>query len=244
MVKRLFPVLLILISVHCSAQTAPKTLTIPSADGITITGDVYAVGEGLPWILLCHQAGWSRGEYQETGPWLNENGFNCLAIDQRSGGKVNGVVNETNAEAKKHKKGTEYADAEQDIVAAMEYLFGTYGQPVILVGSSYSSSLVLKVAAEHPDKVRAVAAFAPGEYFGDAFNIAESIEGMDIPAFFTGSREEMQEQVPAIARAAACTNKVLYTPDGAGHHGARALWTSKEGYRGYREAFLNWLQSL
>ena len=46
-----------------------------------------------PVLVLFHQAGWSRGEYREIAPKLNELGYICLAIDQRSGKGVNGVAN-------------------------------------------------------------------------------------------------------------------------------------------------------
>lgn len=48
-------------------------------------------------------------------------GYNCMAIDQRSGGKINGVDNQTLIEALKASKDTGYPAAEQDIVAAVEY---------------------------------------------------------------------------------------------------------------------------
>ena len=58
-----------LLTSMCVAQTATQThksVTIKSADGIPITGDLYLAHDAsAPFILLCHQAGWSRGEYRE-----------------------------------------------------------------------------------------------------------------------------------------------------------------------------------
>jgi len=88
----------------------------------------------------------SRGEYSETGLRLNKFGFKLPGIDQRSGDAMNGVVNETAAEAKRMKKKQGYLDAEQDIIAAIDYLYEKYNKKVILCGSSYSASLVLKIA--------------------------------------------------------------------------------------------------
>src|SRR5438477_11180739 len=70
-------------------------ITFPSADGLIITADSYLQNDTLPWILLCHQAGYSRGEYKETAVKFENFGYNCLAIDQRSGDSVNGIKNET-----------------------------------------------------------------------------------------------------------------------------------------------------
>ena len=142
-----------------------ETLSFPSEDDLEITADLYHASTDGPVVVLCHQAGWSRGEYKETAKTLQERGYNCLAVDQRSGGAVNDTDNETFKRAEAAGKGTEFLDAEQDIVAAVNYMSERYGKPVILVGSSYSAALSLKVAAEN-DNVRAVLSFSPGEYFG------------------------------------------------------------------------------
>lgn len=87
-------------NVQVDSSSTKETISFPSKDGLEITADVYFTGDkSKPWILLCHQARWSRGEYNEIAPKLNALGFNCLATDQRSGKEVNGVTNETAARA-------------------------------------------------------------------------------------------------------------------------------------------------
>ena len=83
------------------SDTSPfLTITFSSADDTQLTADVYAPHDkSNPFIVLCHQAGWSRGEYRDIAPKLNQLGFNCMAIDQRSGEAVNDVANETFAAA-------------------------------------------------------------------------------------------------------------------------------------------------
>ena len=105
-------------------ETAWSTNEFPAPDDLKITADLYLVSEEkqTPLIVLCHQAGWSRGEYREIAPKLNQLGFNCLAIDQRSGGKVNDVPNETVRAALAAKKATTFIDAEQDIIAAIKWV--------------------------------------------------------------------------------------------------------------------------
>ena len=77
-----------------------KTVHYKSKDGIQITADLYMSHKtSAPFIVLFHQARWSRGEYREIAPKLNKMGFNCLAVDQRSGDAVNGVENETKKSA-------------------------------------------------------------------------------------------------------------------------------------------------
>src|SRR5437867_2572680 len=124
----------IILFLFASNIRAQQKITFPSQDGVTITADLYPVADSLPVILLCHQAGYSRGEYEATALRLNKFGFNCLAIDQRYGDEVNGVVNETAAEAKRLNKPRTNADAEQDIVSAADYLFNKYHKKIMILG--------------------------------------------------------------------------------------------------------------
>ena len=98
------------------AQSDPvfsgETITFKASDGISVTADLYMPHKATaPFIILYHQAGYSRGEYRSIAPQLNEMGFNCMAVDQRSGDKVNGVINETHKGAVASKLPTEYLDA-------------------------------------------------------------------------------------------------------------------------------------
>jgi hypothetical protein len=81
--KNLILILLITFSVQIKAQ---EKVSFKSSDGLEITADKYFTdSESAPLILLFHQAGWSRGEYNESAPKLNKLGFNCIAFAQRSG---------------------------------------------------------------------------------------------------------------------------------------------------------------
>lgn len=218
-----------------------ETVTFPSKDGITITGDLYMLNDTLPYMLLCHQAGYSRGEYKETAKRFNKLGFNCLAIDQRSGGEVNGVVNQTALEAKKAGKGTDYLDAEQDIIAALEYLYKKSGKPVALVGSSYSASLVLKIAVGNP-KVSLVIAFSPGEYFGNKMTLKKEIEKLDKPVW-VGSSAEEKAGCEDLMKNVLTGDKSIFAPAQKGDHGSKALWKSNSNYLDYWMSIMMFLDS-
>jgi len=224
----------------------PKTVEFESEDGLLVTVDVYApVADDAPAIVLCHQAGWSRGEYQEIAPKLNEMGFNCYAIDQRSGGGVNDIVNETNKRAANDGKGVAFLDAEQDIVAALKLVRRARGLgkgKVILWGSSYSAALSLRIAGEHPDLVDGVLAFAPGEYFkrfgkpGDW--IQASAKKIKAPAFITSAKKEhknwksIYEAIPGETG----ESKAMFVPETKGNHGSRALWEKFDDHEAYWDA--------
>lgn len=206
-------------------------LTFPSADGILITADYYTISpyrEHRPLIVLFHQAGWSRGEYLETAPLLNEMGFHCLAVDLRSGLEVNGVVNETAALARKAGKRTGYADAWVDIEAAVTFAREELKpEKLILWGSSYSASLVLRYAGMKDSQVHAVVAFSPGEYFSREGKEKEwvrlGVKDLRVPVFISSAGDE-QHLWKGIYDAIPGNAKVYYLPKSTAQHGSRALW--------------------
>jgi len=213
---------------------AQETITFPSKDGLTITADEYISNDTLPYMILCHQAEYSRGEYLETAKRFEKFGYNCLAIDARSGKESNGIKNETAALAQKKRKNTDYLDAEQDILAAIDFAFKKSNKKVILVGSSYSASLVLKIATSN-DKVKAVLAFSPGEYFGDKLNLKETIKTLNKPVFATSSKEEAAD-LSVLMKDIKSGNKTQFIPNSQGDHGSKALW--KETNTNYHEYWM------
>lgn len=219
-----------------------KTIQFPSGDGLLITADEYKSNDTLPWILLCHQAGYSRGEYKETAAFFAAFGYNCLAIDQRSGNEVNGITNETAKLARSKKLPADYLDAEQDMQAALNFIYAKSGKPVVLTGSSYSAGLVLKIANGNP-KVKAVLAFSPGEYYGDKLNLTKAIASLDKPVFITSSKDEAND-TKLIFESIASKSKTQFIPNGNGVHGSKALWTSTKGNEEYREAVKLFLEGL
>ncbi|MBL4754346.1 MAG: hypothetical protein JKY52_12230 [Flavobacteriales bacterium] len=218
-----------------------ETIKFPSGDELAITADLYVVDKTKPYILLCHQAGYSRGEYREIAVKLNELGFNCMAIDQRSGKEAKGIENETAKGAAKAKLGMTYADAEQDIIAGVDYLHKIAGKPIIIWSSSYSAALVLKVGSKNK-KVSAIISFSPGEYIQGS-NITKAATGISQPLFATSSREEGAGVAKLLAGANG-DNKVQFIPEGKGRHGSRALWTESKGNAEYWTALKAFLSKI
>lgn len=210
-----------------------------SKDSLPISGDIYEVNNKKPTILLCHQAGYSRGEYNDIARKLCNYGFSSLAIDQRSGGEVNGVLNQTTAAAKARNLPTDYLDARQDIEAGIDYLYAMNGnQPIILIGSSYSATLALLIG-NTSKKVKAIAAFSPGEYF-KTINVQNTIKNISKPVFVTSSKKESEALTKLISEINA-ENLTHFIPSNDGIHGAKALWDSTEGNAAYWNAFLKYL---
>ena len=228
-------------------KTNSTTITFPSKDGLTITADTYITNpdKETPFIVLFHQAGWSRGEYNEIAPRLNKLGFNCMAVDQRSGGSVNDVQNETTLLAQKEGKPVTYVDAEQDIIASLEYARKNFADGKLIAwGSSYSAALVLKVAGDHPVLVDGVVSFAPGEYFkrlgkGPTW-VQDSAKNITAPVFITSAKSEHNNWA-GIYSVINTKTKTYYLPDTKGNHGSRALWAKFFDSPGYWEAVTEFL---
>jgi len=219
-----------------------KTITFPSKDGLTITADLYLVKEPKDFILLCHQAGFSRGEYIEAAKKLNNLGYSCVAIDQRSGKIANNVINETAKRAKEKGLSQKYLDAKQDIEAAIEYTYKlNKSNAIILVGSSYSASLSLYITTKN-DKIKAVAAFSPGEYL-KGINVTNYITDLDKPVFVTSSKKEIA-QVAGVISKVISSSKTQFKPTEEGIHGSRMLWKKTKGSQDCWKSFEGFLNQL
>jgi pimeloyl-ACP methyl ester carboxylesterase len=209
------------------ADQGPKSVDFATGGGIRSHADIYdSAPASATWVVLFHQAGWSRGEYREIAPVLVKEGYRVMAVDQRSGGAVNGVTNETHRRAARKKLSTDYLAAYADLEAALLYARKELGARRIVVwGSSYSASLVLRLAAEHSDEVDAVVSFSPGEYFErqGASYIRSFAKRVTQPLFVTSSKTERAQAEPIFA-ASPSEKKILFTPASRGQHGSRALW--------------------
>jgi len=212
-----------------------NTITFYAKDSVLITADTYFLKDIPPTVLLCHQAGFSRGEYIETAKKLNDLGFSCMAIDQRSGSEVNGITNQTAIDANTKKMNVGYTGAKKDVDAAIDYLYELNGnQTIILVGSSYSASLALWLGSEDT-RLKAVAAFSPGEYLKN-LTLAETIKTLSIPTFVTSSMRETGP-VEKLLRFVKPKYVTHFKPAVKGIHGSRALWDTTKGHQAYWNAF-------
>lgn len=220
-----------------------------SLDGLPITASISEISESAPYILLCHQAGYSRGEYIETQEWFNSIGYNTLAIDQRAGDKVNGVMNETAAAAESKGMEMSYEEAEQDIRAAIahiSHLIAGPDRPIFLLGSSYSAGLVLKIAADSiftfNNQISGILSFSPGEYYPKYGRIAPLLAGLRVPCFVTSSKSELANLEIFVTNIPDSLLN-LYPPKTESIHGSRALWTTFPEHVECRKAVEQFLHS-
>lgn len=223
-----------------------KTIQIESTNGLTINADLYLLQDSTkPFIILFHQAGYSRGEYRPIAPRLNQLGYNCIAIDQRSGESVNDVINETAKSAKELSLKTDYISAFPDIEASLKYTHENFKpNKVIIWGSSYSASLVLIMASKYKKEINAVIAFSPGEYFTyEGKMIKEYSKQISCPCFITSTKDE-SSSLTEIFNNINCTTKIMYVPEGKGKHGSSALWSNQSENEKYWKVLIEFLQQL
>ena len=220
-----------------------ETINFKATDSVDIFANEYKIDDTSPVILLCHQARFNKFEYDGIAQRLNENGFNCIAMDQRSGGPIGSAQNETNLSAVEKGKGVDYLDAIQDIEAAIDFVADRYNQDIILWGSSYSSTLVLWQALSN-EKVKSVVSFSPGDYFPELGSLTDSLENLKKPFFITSGLWEAEETRILLGKVQLTTEQVHFIPIGDGHHGSRALWTNQSGGEEYWEAVINFLNKL
>lgn len=177
------------------AATCSANLQLTASDGVKVFGRYCTPTNPKALILLFHQAGSSKDEYATIAPRLGQAGYATLAIDQRSGGDLFGV-NETAkalgaARAKALSEDAGYIQALPDLEAALAWARDK-NRPVVLWGSSYSSSLVLLLAAKHPDAVKAVLAFSPGEYLGKPTLVRDAAANVAVPVFVTSTTDAQE----------------------------------------------------
>jgi dienelactone hydrolase len=227
-----------------AATAIPEKIQFPSQDSLLITANLYHFSDSAPTIVLCHQARYNKFEYTGIARTLHEIGYNCLAIDQRSGGGLVEEFNETMLEAKRKNKPVEFLDAEQDITAAVNFAAVKYNQKVILWGSSYSSTLALYIAISNPN-VKAVISFSPGDYFQDEKGSLQTLlMGFTKPMFVTSSREEAGETTVLLSQMKLSPDQTQFIPDSSGFHGSRALWRTSENNEEYWAAITAFLKKL
>lgn len=229
--KNLHLAIAFIFSFSAFSTFSQQTVTFKSKDGLIITADLYTSSTQNPYIILLHQAGYSRGEYREISPKLANLGYNCLALDQRSGSEINFIKNETAIKAKEMNLPTSYLDVLNDIHAAIDFVKQKSNKPIVLWGSSYSASLSLIVACEEL-KVNALVVFSPGEYFEPKNFIKSKISKISIPVLALSSRSEYAEMVDMLS-VIPKSRLTTFQPSDEGKHGSKALWKSNPSSKEY-----------
>lgn len=222
-------IVLTIVFFWCLTTFSQQKIIFYAADSIKISADLYLQDYDLPYILLFHQHGASRGEYRDIAPKLMKMGYNCLAVDLRLGGRMNFIQNETSQQFMgSFPKQT--GDIMKDIEAAVNYTEKISHKSIILLGSSFSASACL-IYACHKKNIRAIVAFSPGEYFEPHYMLRDNTHDFDKKALIACSTEEF-EYVDNLTSNLPSTCKTLYYADSSpGIHGAMVLCEQNKSHK-------------
>jgi pimeloyl-ACP methyl ester carboxylesterase len=210
------------LTISTCAAPAPKIagsgseLVIPTAKHAKVKATYYPASSPKALILLFHQAGSNRNEYNSIVPRLLTSGYSALTVDQRGGGLLGSMI-----------------DGKPDMEAALDWAQDK-GMPVIIWGSSYSASIVYVLAAEQPTKIKAALVFSGGDYLGGTI-VTKAARMVSIPIFATSARDEVAE-MKAVFDLVPGKQKQFFIPTLGGVHGSGTL-SPKENPKGAEQ---NW----
>ncbi|GAB5565199.1 MAG: hypothetical protein Wins2KO_22620 [Winogradskyella sp.] len=220
-----------------------KEVIISTQDELDVYGNLYEVDPNGPVILLCHQGRLNKFEYADIAPRLNQMGYNCLAIDQRSGGTFARQENKTHQKATEKGMNTDFLEAKKDIEAAIDFLNKKYNKKIILWGSSYSSVLALHLASNNG--IRSIISFSPSNFFKDDIGeLSTLISKIDKPYFITSSKKESKDLSEIMRTVNRGEKQMHFTPNTDGFHGSMSLWNGQQGAQEYWAALNNFLSSI
>lgn len=207
-----------------SSSFAQELVSFKAKDSLTISANLYEIDSTYPYALLFHQAGSSKGEFKEIAIKILKLQYNVLAVDLRSGDAMNFSPNITAALADKENYPHSNIDARQDVIAAINYAFDkSKNQKLVIFGSSYSASLCL-LEGKNNDKVKAVIAFSPGEYFQPQIILQEELMGYKKKVFVACSDSEYKYTKLLLSGVEEKYKTVFAPRENEGKHGAKALW--------------------
>ena len=186
--------LLLLTAGHPSDPTGLGEHVVVTRDQVEVhvyEFPVAGIARGAP-LLMFHQAGSNaRGEFAPIAARLGRAGRATFGADLRLGGSRFGSENRTSG-AYRGEEGS-YCDAYPDLEAALDHVHSRTNRPVVLLGSSYSGALVVRLAAMHPEKVAGFVAFSPAG--GDAMRGCEAeplLDPIGVPGLAFRNRSSAQ----------------------------------------------------
>ncbi len=224
MVKRFYLTIGLLLALQ--AVFSQKVVNFKTKDEVTLYAYDYHISDSLPYVILLHSESGSKMEYKDIAYKIAKLGYNCLAIDMRTGN------NETSAEYKKTHPDPQPIDAQKDIEAAITFAFKKSQQPVILFGTGFSASLAM-LTAKGNDSIKAVIAFSPGEYFLPTLKVEDQLAGYHKKTFVACSQMEYPYIEQLISKADSSKITLFKPGTGQGAHGIKALSTKSDGYKEY-----------
>jgi dienelactone hydrolase len=191
-------------------------------DSMKVRADLYLQNDQWPFIILCHDEGSNRSDFNDIAPRLLNLNYNCLAVDLRTGGKTGYTENETASLVLLKTKNVKPLDAAMDITASISFVQNFNKLPVVLLGSTSSASLCLLESIHNP-LVKAVIALSPGEYFQPLVQISNEVGKISLPVF-AGSGQQEYPYILNMLSAIPTDQLTIFKPENDnGKNGIRAF---------------------
>lgn len=209
-------------------------------DGIEIVGNYFpAEKNDAPAVIFLHMMPETKESWNEFAKKINQNGFQCLAIDLRGHGESQG-----GPAGSKNFSDEEHIATINDVVGAVEFFVdkGIPIEKISLAGASIGANLAIVFQSENL-KIKASVALSPGlNYRGveTEHAIKNLKEGQAIFLVAGGASDEYStETVIKLFDQIKCTNKEKMIFDDSGH-GTEILNSNS----GLEEEIINWLKEI
>ena len=223
------------------AQSGKNTVEYYSEDSLLITADLYIQSDTLPYLILMHEQGSSRGEFIPIIERFQKMNYNCLVPDLRNGGNSNFVANETAKRSRNYASNVE--GIEGDILASIHYAASISTAPVLLLGAGANGSLALKAAMEM-DTVKAAIALSPGEFFLNQFLMQDTLAALKKPVLATSTKLEFPYTEAMLSNVDEKYKELFVPENDEGRRGTEALLMDNPSHGEYWLAILLFFKEL
>lgn len=202
------------------ASSPAVTVTFPTDDSVTISASLRVGRPGSTPIVLVHQLGSARAEWEPLVAKLAAAGLTTLAIDLRGHGESTaGAATNTRTYAYDSFSDADWRATPKDVQAAIAFLASRedlWPGHVVLVGSSIGGTACIAAAADDPRVVRMVV-LSPGRaYHGfDAILPASRLGGREVLVFHAADEAPSAETASVLDRIV--TNSTVRAVPGSAH---------------------------
>ena len=209
------------------SQTGRSKIQLLSQDSILITTELFMRSDSLPFLILLHEQGSSRGEFFDFVPRFHKMNFNCLVPDLRNGGNSNIITNETASRAKDLNKIISPEAVLADINTVVNFAYEKSNKKVVIMGAGANGSLAL-ISAKNPKKISAVVAMSPGEFFKPDIEVENELENIQIPVLITCTKAERPYIEQMVSNIDGEVKSIYTSETDSSQNGTRALKTDSD----------------
>ncbi|MEM7453632.1 MAG: alpha/beta fold hydrolase [Planctomycetota bacterium] len=206
-----------------NGQEIEKTqVNFDTADGITISGDLFICSKDAPTVVCLHMYRSNRDAWEPLTQKLTAAEINVLNIDMRGHGDSAPDL----TDRVESRDETIFRDMWQDVDAAIDFLEGEGldATRIGLCGASVGCSIAIETAVRRKGSIRAVCLLTPGSnYLGvDSIAAIEKWPGVDVHIVCSREEQDVSQAVADELEKINCLS-ALQLVEEEGTHGTRAF---------------------